>query len=58
MCATKALIAGEANVLANIYRERVSVRGSGGEIWGWATAYGLPGAEKKPQQAPAGGPKS
>jgi formate dehydrogenase iron-sulfur subunit len=63
MCSTKALLAGEANVLADIYRQRVSVRGTGGEIWGWATAYGLPGAPAKGQPvpqpaAPAGGPKT
>src|SRR6185369_14049661 len=64
MCSTKALLAGEANVLANIYRERVTVRGSSGEIWGWATAYGQPGAPAKPapaqpgaQPAPGGGTK-
>jgi hypothetical protein len=38
------------------------VRGTGGEIWGWATAYGLPGAPAKgapaPQPAaPTGAPK-
>jgi formate dehydrogenase iron-sulfur subunit len=43
MCSTKALLGGDGDVLANIYRERVTHRGVGGEIWGWATAYKLPG---------------
>jgi len=30
------------------------VRGKGGEVWGWATAYGQPGAAPAP--APAGAP--
>jgi formate dehydrogenase iron-sulfur subunit len=42
MCSTKALLGGDGEVLANIYRERVTHRGVGGEIWGWATAYKLP----------------
>lgn len=40
MCATKALLAGDGDVISDIYRERVTVRGKGAEVWGWATAYG------------------
>jgi formate dehydrogenase iron-sulfur subunit len=54
MCATKALLGGDGDVLAGIYRERVTVRGKGGDVWGWATAYGRPGAAPVP--APAGAP--
>ena len=49
MCSTKALLGGEGDVLADIYRERVTTRGKGSEVWGWATAYGRP-------EAPKGGP--
>jgi formate dehydrogenase iron-sulfur subunit len=56
MCSTKALLAGDGDVLADIYRERVVTRGKGGEVWGWATAYSRPDAPK-PGGAPApGGP--
>jgi formate dehydrogenase iron-sulfur subunit len=43
MCSTKALLGGDGDVLADIYRERVLVRGKGSEVWGWGTAYGKPG---------------
>ena len=46
MCSTKALLGGEGDVLADIYRERVTTRGKGSEVWGWATAYGRPEAPK------------
>ena len=39
MCATKALMAGDADVVADIYRERVFTRGSGVNAWGWDKAY-------------------
>jgi formate dehydrogenase iron-sulfur subunit len=39
MCATKALLAGDAGILADVYRERVFQRGSGADAWGWKTAY-------------------
>jgi formate dehydrogenase iron-sulfur subunit len=63
MCSTKALLGGDADVLSDIYRERVTRRGKGGEMWGWATAYGpAPGGAPPPQPAapaaPAPGNKS
>jgi formate dehydrogenase iron-sulfur subunit len=51
MCSTKALLGGDGDILADIYRERVTVRGKGSEVWGWGTAYGKPG-----QQSDAGTP--
>lgn len=42
MCSTKALLGGDSDVLSDIYRERVLVRGKGSEVWGWGTAYGKP----------------
>jgi len=53
MCATKALLAGDGDVISNIYRERVTVRGKGSEVWGWGTAYG---PAPKGNAAPAGKP--
>jgi formate dehydrogenase iron-sulfur subunit len=44
MCSTKALLGGDGEVIANIYRDRVTHRGRGGEVWGWATAYKVPAA--------------
>jgi formate dehydrogenase iron-sulfur subunit len=58
MCSTKALIAGDGDVLADIYRERVVTRGKGGDVWGWATAYGRPDAPKSGgAPAPGGTPQ-
>ena len=48
MCSTKALIAGDADVVANIFRERVLRRGTGAEVWGWDAAYG--GGERKQER--------
>ena len=48
MCSTKALIAGDADVVANIFRERVLRRGTGAEVWGWDAAYG--GGEHKQER--------
>src|SRR5580765_3714587 len=48
MCSTKALLGGDGDVVADIYRERVTNRGKGGDVWGWATAYGRPDAPKQP----------
>jgi len=45
MCSTKALLGGDGDVLADIYRERVTIRGKGSEVWGWGTAYGKPGQD-------------
>ena len=42
MCATKALLGGDGDVVADIFRNRVLTRGKGSEIWGWGTAYGKP----------------
>ena len=57
MCSTKALLGGDGDVIADIYRERVLRRGKGSEVWGWGTAYGpgKPGAQPPQQQqrAPA-----
>ncbi len=39
MCATKALMAGDADIIADIYRQRVFRRGSGAGAWGWDRAY-------------------
>jgi formate dehydrogenase iron-sulfur subunit len=51
MCSTKALIGGDGDVVADIFRNRVVKRQSNGKaaganVFGWGTAYG------KPQQAP------
>ena len=52
MCSTKALLAGDGDVIANIFRERVTVRGKGAEVIGWATAYGTPKGGSTPPAAP------
>jgi formate dehydrogenase iron-sulfur subunit len=44
MCSTKALLAGDADVISEIFRERALTRGKGGELWGWQQAYGKDGA--------------
>jgi formate dehydrogenase iron-sulfur subunit len=55
MCSTKALLGGDGDVIANIYRDRVTHRGKGGEVWGWATAYKLPASGGQPA-APGAAP--
>jgi formate dehydrogenase iron-sulfur subunit len=39
MCTTTSLLAGESDVVADIYKERVAKRGYGSGAWGWLTAY-------------------
>ncbi|GAB4268749.1 MULTISPECIES: formate dehydrogenase FDH3 subunit beta [Deferrisoma] len=39
-CATKALLAGEADEISRIYRKRAVERGSEANAWGWKRAYG------------------
>src|SRR5260370_33246208 len=61
MCSTKALLGGDADVIADIYRQRVLKRGKGSEIWGWGTAYGKPeqraaAAGAKARETPASSP--
>jgi formate dehydrogenase iron-sulfur subunit len=40
MCATKALLAGDEDVIKDVYRQRVFQRGYGVKAWGWTKAYG------------------
>jgi formate dehydrogenase iron-sulfur subunit len=49
MCSTKALLGGDGDVVADIFRNRVLVRGKGSEVWGWGTAYGKPAGAATPQ---------
>ena len=39
MCSTKSLLAGDGEVIAQIYQDRVAKRGYGSGAWGWKTAY-------------------
>jgi formate dehydrogenase iron-sulfur subunit len=54
MCSTKALLGGDGDTIAEIYRQRVTSRGKGSDVWGWGTAYGRPEAPtaKPPGAAP------
>ena len=38
-CSTKALLAGDGDLVADIYRERLTRRGGRPQQWGWDTAY-------------------
>jgi formate dehydrogenase iron-sulfur subunit len=40
MCSTKSLLAGDGDIIGQIYKERVRTRGYGSGAWGWMTAYG------------------
>jgi formate dehydrogenase iron-sulfur subunit len=44
MCSTKALLAGDGDIISGIYRERVTIRAArgtrSGPPWGWDSAYG------------------
>jgi formate dehydrogenase iron-sulfur subunit len=39
MCSTKSLLAGDGEIIAQIYKDRVKARGYGSGSWGWVTAY-------------------
>ena len=53
MCSTKALLGGDGDEVADIFRTRVLSRGKSSEVWGWGTAYGKPtsGAPKPEEKA-------
>jgi len=52
MCSTKALLGGDGDIIAEIYRQRVLARGKGSEVWGWASAYARPEQTPAAPQAP------
>ncbi len=53
-CGTKALLGGDANIIAGIYRQRVQTRGYGPHLWGWDIAYEeKPGASNGSSNGPA-----
>jgi len=39
MCSTKALLAGDGNMVSDIYRKRIVNRGGRPDMWRWQTAY-------------------
>ena len=58
MCSTKALLGGDGDVVADIFRTRVLKRGKGSEVWGWGTAYGKPSQGGTVPQPKPGATKS
>ncbi len=46
MCSTKALLAGDGDKIADIFRERVTWRGAAAFAWGWDVAYGRKGGKR------------
>ena len=55
-CATKALLAGDADEIAAIYKERVETRGYGPKKWGWDIDYGA-SRRADPIEATGDGPR-
>ena len=47
MCATKALLAGDGDVVSDVYRERITWRGVTGQAWGWGIAYPQTGSRTR-----------
>ena len=45
MCATKALLAGDGDKVADIFGERAMYRGAGALQWGWGVAYDKQGVK-------------
>ena len=41
LCSTKALLAGDAEVVSSIYRERIAARGNPNAIWGYTPKTGV-----------------
>ncbi|MCK5383474.1 MAG: formate dehydrogenase FDH3 subunit beta [Gammaproteobacteria bacterium] len=46
MCSTRSLLAGDGDMVSEIFRERVTWRGASGLAWGWGVAYGKKGIRK------------
>ena len=40
------LLRGSSDRGPTVYRQRVTVRGKGSDVWGWGTAYGRPDTPK------------
>lgn len=47
VCSTRSLLAGDGDIIASIFKERVTRRGYGSGAWGWATAYAEPKARAR-----------
>ncbi len=60
MCSTKALLAGDGEVISVIYRQRVTLRAArgtrSGPPWGWDSAYGPATQAGAPAQPPGPAP--